>query len=63
MTELGGAGGDSGSLHVSRAEIDEDLLVEIDEIDLESLAEAVLSLLKDQLRLDRERLGSFRDGH
>ena len=63
MTESHGPGGESGPLHISRAEMDEDLPIEIDEIDLERLAEAVLSLLKDQLRVERERLGSRRDWH
>ena len=50
---------ESGPSYVSRADADEDLPFEIESIDLERLAEEVIVLLKRELRLERERQGTF----
>lgn len=50
---------ESGPAYVSRANGDEDPPFEIESIDLERLAEEVIVLLKRELRLERERKGTF----
>ena len=50
---------ESGPVYVSRANADEDAPFEYKSIDLERLAEEVIALLKRELRLERERRGTF----
>jgi hypothetical protein len=50
---------ESGPAYVSRASAGEAEPFQIESIDLERLAEEVIVLLKRELRLERERLGTF----